>query len=132
MQRLIFVSICVFSLFSYSFIPTMNPDPRITISSPIEGTEFKGGTTVNVQVDVTCECVMDRMMVTMVNVEAPEGAPPLLTNAISSISGGVSNYSSSVTLPVVKEETDVTLELEVLDKDGDDLESESITITVLP
>ncbi|MEM1121497.1 MAG: hypothetical protein AAGJ18_13695 [Bacteroidota bacterium] len=132
MQRLIGTFLFAISFMCYSFVSTVKPDPRITISSPMEGTEFKGGTTVNVQVGVTCECEMDKIMVKIANVEAPENEQLLLADEVNSINGGAADFSRSITLPAVEEETDVTVEVEVLDKDGDDLESETVTITVLP
>ncbi len=122
---LLFLAIPAFS-FNYHF----DADPQISITAPIEGSEFASGTTINLNLSVTCDCEMDQVLLTMMNSETDKET--LLSDIASSLASDPSGYSQSVTLPVVTEETDITFEIAVMDKDGEDMESEAITITVMP
>jgi len=114
----------------FSFTHSFDPDPQITITSPAEGDEFASGATVNLNLSVNCDCEMDQIMVTMTNAETDKESP--LSEVASALMGSPSGYSQQVTLPVVTEETDITFEIAVMGKNGEDMESEEITITVMP
>lgn len=115
-------------VFSSTF--SFDTDPQITITSPIEGKEFASGTTINLNLSVTCNCEMDQVMLTMMNNETDKET--LLSALTPSLVSNLSGYTQTVTLPIVTEETDITFEIAVMDKDGEDMESEAITITVMP
>lgn len=115
---------------SLSFTYIFDPDPQITIMTPIEGNEFASGTTINLNLSVTCDCEMDQVLLTMMNSETDKES--IISTIAPSLVSNLSGYSQSVTLPVVTEETDITFEIAVMDKNGEDMESEAITITVMP
>lgn len=132
MKRYLSIVLTVFSLFSLSFTPAFDPDPKITISSPLEGDEFASGSTVNVSVKATCDCEMEKMKVIMFDVTDEELKNPLLFENQSLTSSVADGYSQTITLPTVTEETDFNIEVEVTQVGSTESESEEITITILP
>ena len=130
MKYLSLLMVLFASFFALAFTPSFDPDPEIIITSPEEGQEFTGGTTITIGVNVECDCMIENLMVKLA--DGRETLEPVMYHESAVNKMHATQFSQSITLPTVTEEMDLELEVEIRDKTGDDLSSEQITITVLP
>jgi len=129
LKHLFFIGIAALHL---GFVNNNTGDPKIIITAPTQEAVFDSGANLSLQIDISCNCMMDQLMVGVVKLEDYEMTAPIHYHKAEIQTENRYQYTTTISLPTVTEETEYMIKAEIQDKDNDDLAAKRHYFTIKP